>query len=69
MALADIERLRAIVMADEGLMAELFAERDQPAFVATVVALAAEHGMAVTDKDLWDALAEGKSNWLGTWSP
>lgn len=69
MGRADVERLRAIVLADEALQAELFAERDQPAFVATVAALAAEHGMAVSEMELWDALADGKANWLATWSP
>lgn len=65
----EIDRLREIVLADDALLAELFAERNQPAFVASVVALAREHGIAITEMDLWDALSKGRANWLQTWTP
>ena len=65
----EIDRLREIVLADEALLDELFAERNQPAFVASVLALARDHGIDITEMDLWDALSTGRSNWLETWSP
>lgn len=69
MARDDFERLRAIVHADEELQDELLDERDKPPFVPLLVRIAAERGIAITDIDVWDALAEGDAAWLATWSP
>jgi hypothetical protein len=69
MAGVAFEQLRALVLADEALQNELFAERDQPAFVSSLVAIAAEHGINVTDMDIWQELSNGRTVALSMWAP
>lgn len=59
--------LRELVLADPALHDRLLAVPDRPAFVAAVVAVAAERGLAVEGADVEAALVAARRSWLERW--
>jgi hypothetical protein len=64
---SDHERLVALVLADRDRVEALAAVTDLDAFTAAVVALAAEHDLAVTPDDVAEALRAGDRRWIERW--
>ncbi|HEX9994319.1 MAG TPA: Nif11 family protein [Acidimicrobiales bacterium] len=62
-----LERLTAAVLADPALQQRLLAVPERPAFVAEVVAVAAERGLDVTPADVEAALVAARRAWLERW--
>ena len=67
MAGADLDRVRAAVLADPGLQARLLAVPERATFVAAVVDLGAELGLAVEPGDVEAALVAARRSWLERW--
>ena len=63
----DLARLRALVLADEGLQRRLFAAAEPEAFIAAVVSLAGEHGLDVTPTEVSWAIQDGRRNAVERW--
>lgn len=64
---AGVEELRRLVMADPELQSRLLAIPERATFVAAVVALAREHGLALTASDVEDALTDARQRLRGQW--
>jgi hypothetical protein len=64
---ADLDRLRADVVADPGLLSRLLTHRERSSFTDAVCALAAERGLAVTPAEVDEALRAARRAWLERW--
>lgn len=67
MGVDGLDRLVATVLADPALQERLLAVPERPAFVAEVVAVAAERDLDVTAADVEAALAAARRAWLERW--
>lgn len=64
---SDHDRLVALVLADPDRVETLAAVTDDDAFTTAVMALAAEHDLAVTPDDVAAALRAGDRRWIERW--
>ena len=62
-----LARLRAVVLADPELQRRLLAVRDRRDFVAAVVGLGRDRGLAVEAGDVEEAIADSRRTWYATW--
>jgi hypothetical protein len=63
----DLARLRELVLADPALQRRLLATAGRQEFVARVVALAAERGLDLKNREVDDALTERRREWYSRW--
>lgn len=63
----DLARLREMVLADPDLQRRLLGASGRREFAALVVSLAAERGLDVSDRDVDDAVTEGRRGWYSRW--
>jgi hypothetical protein len=64
---AQLPQFRALVFAEPLLQAQLQAATETGAFIACALQIAHDHGIALTQAELNDALRSGYCSWLERW--
>ncbi len=65
--MGDLDRLRALVVADRSLLDRMLSTDGRAEFTAAVCALAVEHGLVVAPGDVEQALNAARRAWLERW--
>ena len=69
MAETDFDRFRAMVWTDATLQEALWPIHEPQAFVAEVIRLGTQRGLAIVEGHIWEAYSSGSSAWQAIWIP